>query len=99
MKLYHALAAVLLAASASSAFAGNGDTNSLSGKAMQDLPGNNGSGKTTQPTGKPSESSLSGQAMHDHPGNNGAGNTASPQAKPDESSISGKAMRDLPGNK
>ncbi len=98
MKAHHILAAVLVAASSTLAFAENGDLNSLSGKAMHDLPGNNGKGNTANPLAKPDESSLSGKAMRDLPGNNGKGTTANPVAKPTESSLSGKAMRDLPGN-
>lgn len=97
MKAQHILAALLLAASSSLALAGNGDNTSLSGKAMHDLPGNNGGGTTT--VGKPVESSLSGKAMRDLPGNNGSGSTPRTQGNGDTTSLSGKAMQDLPGNK
>lgn len=99
MKAHHALAIFLLAASSTLALAGNSDNTSLSGKAMNELPGNTGAGATANPTAKPYESSLSGQAMRDQPGNAGGGATAHPTAKPDESSLSGQAMRDHPGNK
>jgi hypothetical protein len=98
MKAQHLLAALLLAASSSLALAENGDTNSLSGKAMHDLPGNNGGGSTANPTGKPNEQSLSGKAMRDQPGNNSGGATATTKGNGDTTSLSGKAMHDLPGN-
>jgi hypothetical protein len=98
MKARIILAALLVAASGTFALAGNNDENSLSGKAMHDLPGNNGSGTTANPTAKPVEQSLSGKAMRDQPGNNSGGTTANPTAKPVEQSLSGKAMRDQPGN-
>jgi hypothetical protein len=94
MKAQHILAALLLAASSSIALADN----SLSGKAMHDLPGNNGSGNTAAPTGKPVETSLSGKAMRDLPGNNGVGTTPQTTGNGDATSLSGKAMHDLPGN-
>ena len=99
MKAQHILAALLLAASSSLALAENGDTNSLSGKAMHELPGNNGGGSTANPTGKPTESSISGKAMRDLPGNNGGGSTSRTSGNGDTTSLSGKAMQDLPGNK
>jgi hypothetical protein len=95
-------AAVLLALTGSVALAGapaKPDENSLSGKAMQDLPGNNSAGTTANPTQKPEEYSASGKAMRDQPGNNSGGSTAAPTAKPGDNSLSGKAMKDLPGNK
>ena len=97
MKVPHILAAFLLASSSTLAFAENGDTTSLSGKAMHDHPGNNGGGSTS--VGKPDESSLSGQAMRDLPGNNGPGKTPKTQGNGDATSLSGKAMKDHPGNK
>jgi len=99
MKASHVLAALFLAASSTLALAGNSDTTSLSGKAMNEQPGNTGAGMTADPTAKPDESSVSGQAMRQLPGNTGAGMTAQPTAKPSESSLSGEAMRDHPGNK
>lgn len=96
----HILAALLLAFSSSAVLAAGDkpDESSLSGKAMQDQPGNTGGGTTANPTAQPDNSSLSGKAMHDQPGNIGAGKTDMPTAKPDEQSLSGKAMRDQPGN-
>lgn len=99
MKVRHVFAVLLLAASSTIAVAGNNDETSLSGKAMHDLPGNNGGGVTANTTAKPAEKSLSGQAMRDLPGNNGGGTTSNPRAKPEETSLSGKAMHDLPGNR
>jgi len=72
---------------------------SLSGKVMQDLPGNNSGGMTSNPNAQPDTTSLSGKIMHEHPGAVNAGTTDMPTAKPAEQSLSGKAMRDLPGNK
>jgi hypothetical protein len=69
MKAHYILAAMLVAASSSLAFAGNGDDTSLSGKAMHDLPGNNGGGTTPTTKGNGDETSLSGKAMKDLPGN------------------------------
>ncbi|WP_072395784.1 hypothetical protein [Hyphomicrobium sp. CS1GBMeth3] len=94
MKAQSILAAVLVATSSTLALADN----SLSGKAMRELPGNNGAGSTVNPTAKPNESSLSGQAMRILPGNNGAGTTPRTQGNGDTTSLSGKAMHDLPGN-
>jgi hypothetical protein len=71
---------------------------SLSGKAMRDLPGNNGGGRTSIPTAIPDDFSLSGKAMRDQLGNTRRGATSMPTAKPSEYSLSGKAMNDLPGN-
>lgn len=87
------LAAVLLAASTTFAFAG-GD---LSEKAMQDSPGVTGAGTTSNPTAKPQTSGLAEKAMQDAPGVTGAGTTANPTAKPDDKSLTGKAMKDHPG--
>jgi hypothetical protein len=93
------LAAIVIAFASSLALAEtNSNDQSLSGKAMDDLPGNNSAGSTAAPTTKPGETSLSGKAMRDQPGNNSAGTTDMPTAKPNETSLSGKAMRDQPGN-
>ena len=97
----HILAAVLLAFSGSVAFADvptEPVEYSLSGKAMRDLPGNNGGGRTSIPTAIPDDFSLSGKAMRDQLGNTRRGATSTPTAKPAEYSLSGKAMNDLPGN-
>jgi hypothetical protein len=99
MKAQHILAALLLAASSSLALAENGDTNSLSGKAMHDLPGNNGGGTTPKTSGNGDTTSLSGKAMQDQPGNTSGGTTANTSGNGDTTSLSGKAMQDLPGNK
>jgi hypothetical protein len=99
MKAQSILAALLLAASSPLAFAENGDTNSLSGKAMHDLPGNNGAGTTANTSGNGDTTSLSGKAMHDQPGNSGGGTTAKTSGNGDTTSLSGKAMQQLPGNK
>lgn len=88
-----ALAALLLAASATLAFAG-GD---LSEKVMEDSPGVKGSGTTTNPTAKPETGGLAEKAMKDAPGVTGEGMTANPTAKPDDKSLTGKAMKDHPG--
>jgi hypothetical protein len=99
MKIRLILASAVIALSSSFALADNGDHESLSGKAMHDLPGNNGGGITANATSKPQESSLSGQAMRDLPGNNGGGKTKTTHGNGDVTSLSGKAMSDLPGNK
>jgi hypothetical protein len=94
------IAAIVLAASASGAYAYTPsylDVTSLSGKAMADHPGVIGRGATANPTAKSSETSLSGQAMRALPGNKG-GHTAMPTTKPGDQSLSGKAMKDHPGN-
>lgn len=87
------LAAVLLAASTTFAFAG-GD---LTEKAMEDTPGVTGSGTTANPTAKPETGGLAEKAMKDAPGVSGDGTTANPTAKPDDRSLTGKAMKDHPG--
>lgn len=99
MKARYFLAAAVLALSSSLALADNGDQNSLSGKAMKDLPGNNSAGTTPTTTGNGDQNSLSGKAMKDLPGNTGSGTTPSTTGNNDENSLSGKAMKDLPGNK
>jgi hypothetical protein len=86
------IAAIVLAASASGAYAYTPsylDVTSLSGVI--------GRGATANPTAKSSETSLSGQAMRALPGNKG-GHTAMPTTKPGDQSLSGKAMKDHPGN-
>jgi hypothetical protein len=92
MKVYP-LAALLLAASTTFAFAG-GD---LSEKVMEDNPGVTGGGTTANPTAKPETGGLAEKAMKDAPGVSGGGSTASPTAKPDDRSLTGKAMKDHPG--
>lgn len=95
------LAALLIALSSSAGLAASSQKpgeDSLSGKAMHDLPGNNRGGTTANPTAQPDDTSLSGKIMHEHPGAVGAGGTDMPTTKPAEQSLSGKAMRDQPGN-
>jgi hypothetical protein len=95
------VAALLLALTGSVAVAATPvkpEENSLSGKAMRDLPGNNSAGKTAHPTQKPEEYSQSGKAMRDQPGNVSGTGTGSPTARPGDNSLSGKVMKDLPGN-
>ncbi len=89
------LAATLLALSTSFALA---EDNSLTGKAMSDLPGTMG-GTTANPTAKPNSGSLSEQQMQNQPGVNSdtAGTTAHPNAKPTDGSLSSKEMQDAPG--
>ncbi len=87
------LAAVILAASTTFAFAG-GD---LTEKAMQDNPGVTGAGSTANPTAKPETGGLAEKAMKDAPGVSGSGSTANPTSKPDDKSLTGKAMKDHPG--
>ena len=88
------LAVTLLALSASFA---NAEVNSLSGKAMSDLPGTKG-GITSMPTAKVFSGSLSDKALMDRVGLN-EGRTANPLAKPDDGSLSTKAMRDQLGSR
>jgi hypothetical protein len=78
--------------STSVAFAAE-DSN-LTTKAMKDLPGNNGSGTTANPTAKPNSGSLSEKQMQDQPGVNSdtTGRTAMPNAKPSDGSLSGAEM-------
>lgn len=87
------LAALMLAASATFAFA-EGD---LSDKVMKDNPGVTGGGTTANPTAKPETGGLAEKAMKDAPGVSGGGTTANPTAKPDDKSLTGKAMKDHPG--
>ncbi len=84
------LAVTLLALSASFASA---EINSLSGKAMSDLPGTKG-GFTAAPTAREFSGSLEDKVQMDHLGRN-TGRTATPLLQPDDYSLSGKAMRDL----
>ena len=44
------------------------DTNSVSGKVMNDSPGVQGAGKTAMPNAKPMDGSLSDKEMKDAPG-------------------------------
>jgi len=91
------LAAMVLALSTSVAFAAE-DSN-LTTKAMKDLPGNNGSGATANPTAKPNSGSLSEKQMQDQPGVNSdtTGRTATPNAKPSDGSLSGAEMEQNSG--
>ena len=89
-----AIAALLLAASTSFAFAA--DDSSLSGKAMKDSPGVTGGGSTDMPSAKPDDHSLSGKEMKDGATTMG-GSTDMPNAKPADGSIAGKEMTDHPG--
>ena len=91
------LAAVILAATASFAYAA--DDGSLSDKAMKDQPGTMG-GSTDMPTAKPADGSATTKAMKDQPGTTG-GSTNMPNAKADDAdkSLTGKAMKDAPGTK
>ena len=84
------LAVTLLALSSSFA---NAEINSLSGKAMSDLPGTKG-GYTQTPTAKVYSSSLADKATQDRIGLN-TGRTTTPLAQPDDSSLSGKVMKDV----
>ena len=61
------LAAVILAATTSVAFAQAPDEGSLSDKAMKDQPGTMG-GSTDMPTAKPDDGSATTKAMKDQPG-------------------------------
>jgi hypothetical protein len=84
------LAAMLLALSATFA---NAEVNSLSGKAMNDLPGTKG-GFTAAPLAKDVSGSLSDKAVSDRVGLN-AGRTSTPLAQPDDNSLSGYEMKRL----
>lgn len=84
------LALTLLALSTSFA---NAEINSLSGKAMSDLPGTKG-GITAMPTAKVYSDSLADQAQKNRVGLN-SGRTINPLAFPEDGSLSGKAMKDL----
>jgi hypothetical protein len=90
------LAAMLLALSASVAFAAE-DSN-LTTKAMHDHPGTMG-GSTSNATAKPNSGSLSEKQMKDQPGVNSdtSGMTANPNAKPSDGSLEGKEMEDNAG--
>jgi hypothetical protein len=92
------IAAMILAASASLAFAETAkpDDNSLSGKEMKDGATLKG-GSTDMPKAKPADGSLAGKAMQDSPGVTGGGSTDMPNAKPEDGSIAGKEMHDAPG--
>jgi hypothetical protein len=89
------LAALVLALSTSAAFADG----SLSAKAMKDLPGNNGSGSTSDPTAKPPGGGLAEKQMQQQPGVNSdkSGKTDMPNAKPQDGSLSGAEMEQNPG--
>ncbi len=90
------LAAMLLALSTSVALA---EDSNLTTKAMKDLPGNNGSGTTADPTAKPNSGSLSEGQMQRQPGVNSdtTGKTATPNAKPMDGSLQGAEMDQNPG--
>jgi hypothetical protein len=83
------LAVTLLALSTSFA---NAEVNSLSGKAMSDLPGTKG-GFTAAPLAKNFSGSLEDRVALDRPDFN-QGRTADPLFQPDEYSLSGKVMKD-----
>jgi hypothetical protein len=91
-----ALAAAILAATASISFAANEEN--LTGKAMDEHPGTTG-GSTAQPTAKPNSGSLSEKQMQDQPGVNKDKNgvTVDPNAVPEENSLAAKAAQDAPG--
>lgn len=84
------LAVTLLALSTTFAQA---EVNSLSGKAMADLPGTKG-GSTANPTARVETGDLSDHAFRILPGAK-TGRTANPLAQPDDFSLSAKAMKDL----
>jgi hypothetical protein len=91
------LAAVIIAATASVAFAQSSDDGSISSKAMKDQPGTMG-GSTSDPTAKPDDGMATTKAMKDQPGTMG-GSTTNPTAKPEDGSATTKAMKDQPGTK
>lgn len=84
------LALTLLALSTSFASA---EVNSLSGKAMSDLPGTKG-GFTVNPTARVETDSLEDKAFLNRLDRDN-GRTATPLAQPDDYSLSGKVMKDL----
>ena len=88
------LAAAIIAATASVAFAQAPDSDSsLTGKAMKDQPDTTG-GSTSNPTAVADTGAATQKAMKDQPGTKG-GTTA----KPDDGSATTKAMKDQPGTK
>lgn len=91
-----ALAAIVLAMSATAAF--SAEDKNLTGKAMEDHPGTTG-GSTAQPTAKPDSGSLSEKAMQDQPGVNKdkTGVTVDPNSVPEDGSLAAKAAADAPG--
>jgi hypothetical protein len=89
-----AIAALLLAASTSFAFAV--DDQSLSGKEMKDGATVQG-GSTDMPKAKPDDHSLSGKEMKDGATTMGGAGTDMPNAKPADGSLQGKEMTDHPG--
>ena len=92
------LAAAIIAATTSVAFAQAPDSDSsLTGKAMKDQPGTTG-GSTANPTAVPETGAATQKAMKDQPGTKG-GSTDMPTAKPDDGSATTKAMKDQPGTK
>lgn len=90
------IVAALLCATATGAFAQEEDTNSLSGKQMEQQPVEEGT--TAKPTAKPDDSSLSGEAMEDHPGTTG-GSTDMPTAEPKTGDLPAAADEDDIGEK
>jgi hypothetical protein len=82
------LAMTLLALSASFAAA---EVNSLSGKAMSDLPGTKG-GATAMPEARIYSNSLADKVQMDRAGRN-TGRTINPLVKIEDSSLSSKASR------
>jgi hypothetical protein len=92
------LAAAIIAATTSIAFAQAPDSDSsLTGKSMKDQPGTTG-GSTANPTAVPESGAATQKAMKDQPGTTG-GSTNMPTAKPDDGSATTKAMKDQPGTK
>jgi hypothetical protein len=88
-----AIAAVILAASTTFAFAQTNNDNSLGGAEMPTTHG----GKTDMPNAKPTDGSISSKEMKDSPGVTSGGKTDMPNAKPTDGSISSKEMQDAPG--
>jgi hypothetical protein len=91
------LVPLILAATASIAFAQAPDEGSVSDKVMKDQPGTTG-GSTTNPTAVPETGAATQKAMKDQPGTTG-GSTTNPTAKSDDGSATTKAMKDQPGTK
>ncbi len=83
------LALTLLALSTSFAAA---EVNSLSGKAMSDLPGTKG-GTTAWPTARVYSDSLADQVQQMGRAHLNQGRTTDPLARIDDSSLAGKAAR------
>jgi hypothetical protein len=88
-----AMAAMILAASTTLAFAQTNNDNGLGGANMPTTQG----GKTDMPNAKPADGSIAAKAMKDSPGVTGGGKTDMPNVKPEDGSIAGKEMKDAPG--